>query len=317
MISLSQVASYLKEQDNFHIYLHAYPDGDTIGSGFALCYALRSLGKKANVLCVHPIPSSYFFITDSYKDMDFEPQTLVTTDVASLTLLGQLGEELEGKIDLAIDHHGTNGQFAKQTYVDASAASNAQIILELLDELGVELNGYLADCIYTGVSTDTGCFKHTNTDAACHLVAARLMEAGAQVDLINQYMFDTKSRSRIAIEKSILDSLEFFCDGAVAFITVTKKMREDAGIADGELEGITSIPRSVEGVQIGCTLRETDSGTYKVSIRSRSGLNAAEICAKFGGGGHPCAAGCSFTCSLDEVKTALLTECEKTLEDAQ
>ncbi len=317
MISLSQVASYLKEHDHFHIYLHAYPDGDTIGSGLALCYALRSLGKKANVLCSHPIPNSYFFITDSYEDMDFEPQTLITTDVASLTLLGKLGEELEGKIDLAIDHHGTNQLFANTTYVDASAASNAQIILQLLDQLEVPLNGYLADCIYTGVSTDTGCFKHTNTDAACHLVAARLMEAGAQVEIINQYMFDTKSRSRIAIEKSILDSLEFFCDDAVAFITVTKAMRDKAGIADGELEGITSIPRSVEGVQIGCTLRETDSGTFKVSIRSRAGLNAADICAKFGGGGHPCAAGCSFTCSLQEVKAALLTECQKTLEAAQ
>ena len=99
MISLSQVASFLKANDCFHIYLHAYPDGDTIGSGFALCYALRSLGKKANVLCSHAIPHSYFFITDDYKDMDFEPQTLVTTDVASLTLLGHLGEELQGKID--------------------------------------------------------------------------------------------------------------------------------------------------------------------------------------------------------------------------
>ncbi len=317
MISLSQVAAYLKEQDNFHIYLHAYPDGDTIGSGYALCYALRSLGKKANVVCAHPIPSSYFFITDSYEDMDFEPQTLVTTDVASISLLGSLGEGLENKIHLAIDHHGTNQLFAKESYVDSSAASNAQIILNVLDELEIPLNGYLANCIYTGLSTDTGCFKHTNTNAACHLVAARLMEAGAQVDLINQYMFDTKSRSRIEIEKSILDSLEFFEDGAVAFITVTKAMRQAAGIADGELEGITSIPRSVEGVQIGCTLRENDQGTFKVSVRSRGGINAANICANFGGGGHPCAAGCSFDCSLEEVKTALLAQCRKALEDVQ
>ena len=317
MMTLSQVASFLQEHDRFQIYLHAYPDGDTIGSGYALCYALRSLGKLANVVCVHPIPSSYFFITDSYKDLAFEPQTLVTTDVASLTLLGALGENLEGKVDLAIDHHGTNQNFAKQTYVDASCASNAQIILALLKELGIALNGYLADCIYTGLSTDTGCFKHANTNAACHRDAADLMEAGANVNLINQYMFDTKSRSRIAIEKDILDSLEFFHDGTIAFITVTKSMRNHAGIADGELEGITSIPRSVEGVQIGCTIRETDSGTYKVSIRSRLGLNAATICGYFGGGGHPCAAGCSFTCSLQEVKEQLLEKCKEALEESR
>lgn len=317
MLTLSQTASFLKEHDCFQIYLHAYPDGDTIGSGYALCYALRSLGKKANVVCTHPIPASYFFLTDSYKEMDFVPQTLVTTDVANLSLLGDLKEQCENKVDLAIDHHGTNQLFAKESFIDASSASNAQIILALLDELGVELNGYLADCIYTGLSTDTGCFKHANTDAACHLVAARLMEAGAQVELINQYMFDTKSRSRIAIEKDILDSLEFFCDGAIAFITVTKAMRDAAGIADGELEGITSIPRSVEGVIIGCTLRETDAGTFKVSVRSRGDINAAAICANFGGGGHPCAAGCSFTCSLAQVKEQLLAKCANALEAAQ
>ena len=315
MMTLSQVAQFLKERDDFSIYLHAYPDGDTIGSGYALCYALRSMGKKANVVCAHPIPSSYFFITDSYKDMALEPKTLVTTDVAGLSLLGGLGKSLEGKIHLAIDHHGTNQGFAKNTYVDASCASNAQIILALLDEMGISLNGYLADCIYTGISTDTGCFKHTNTDAPCHLAAARLMEAGANVEVINRYMFDTKSRSRIAIEKSILDSLEFFHDGEIALITVTKAMRDEAGIAEGELEGITSIPRSVEGVQIGCTLRENNDGGYKVSVRSRSGLNAAAICANFGGGGHPCAAGCSFTCSLEEVKEQLISQCVQALEE--
>ncbi len=313
MMTLSQAASFLKERDHFQIYLHAYPDGDTIGSGYALCYALRSLGKKANVICAHPIPSTYFFITEGYEEQDFEPRTFVTTDVASLSLLGSLGKECENKIDLAIDHHGTNQLFAKASLVDSSAASNAQVILALLDEMGIPLDGYLADCIYTGLSTDTGCFKHANTNAVCHLIAARLMGAGARVELINQYMFDTKSRSRIEIEKLILESLEFFDNDTIAFITVTKAMRDTVGIADGELEGITSIPRSVEGVIIGCTLRETDNGTFKVSIRSRGDINAAAICANFGGGGHPCAAGCSFECSLEEVKAQLLEKCRKAL----
>ncbi len=313
MDTLSNVAKFLNERDHFHIYLHAYPDGDTIGSGFALCYALRSIGKHANVVCAHPIPSSYFFITEEYEDMDFNPETFVTVDVASLALLGDLGEGMENKIDLAIDHHGTNQLFAKQSYVDSSQASNAQIIRELLDEMMVPMDRYLANCLYTGLSTDTGCFKHANTDEECHLVAATLIMDGAQIDLINQYMFDTKSRSRIAIEKDILDSLEFFEEGTIAFITVTKAMRDNAGIADGELEGITSIPRSVEGVIIGCTLRETDNGTFKVSVRSRNEIDAAAICAHFGGGGHPCAAGCSFSCSLEEVKAQLLAKCKEAL----
>ena len=141
-----------------------------------------------------------------------------------------------------------------------------------------------------------------------------MMTAGADAETINQYMFDTKSRQRIAIEKDILESMEFFADGKIAFITVTKAMRDAAGIADGDLEGITSIPRQVEGVLIGCTIRENDRGEYKVSVRSRSGINAASICACFGGGGHPCAAGCNFTCGLAELKQKLQAACVAALD---
>lgn len=317
MMTVQETAALLQAHDRYEIHIHAYPDGDTIGSGYALCYALRSMGKCANVVCAHPIPASYFFITDSYEPMVFEPETLVTTDVASLSLLGSEGSNYEGRIFLAIDHHGTHKQFAQHCLVNSQAASNAEIILDLLNALDIPVDKYLANCIYTGLSTDTGCFKHTNTTAHCHRVAAQMMDAGADVELINQYMFDTKSRSRIAIEKSILDSLEFHRNGQLAFITVTKQMRDDAGIAEGDLEGITSIPRQVEGVLIGGTIRENDKGEYKVSLRSRSGINAAEICAQFGGGGHPCAAGCQFACSLDQVKSQLIDACTAVLEELQ
>jgi len=312
-MTLTDVVRFLQERDRFVILLHAFPDGDTIGSGYALCYALRRLGKQANVVCAHPIPSSYFFITDGYEPMDFVPQTIVATDVATPKLLGDLAQQYPA-VDLCIDHHGTNQQYAAQNYVDAAMASNAEIVLDILQQLGVAIDSYIATCIYTGISTDTGCFKYSNTTAQCHVTAAMLMEAGADVELINQYMFDTKSKERIAIEKSILDSLEFFAHGKIAFITVTKAMRDAAGIADGELEGITSIPRQVEGVAIGCTIRETDKGDYKVSVRSRSPINAADICALFGGGGHPCAAGCNFTCDLVTLKQQLADACLQALE---
>lgn len=312
-MTLTDVVRFLQERDRFVILLHAFPDGDTIGSGYALCYALRRLGKQANVVCAHPIPSSYFFITDGYEPMDFVPQTIVATDVATPKLLGDLAQQYPA-VDLCIDHHGTNQQYAAQNYVDAAMASNAEIVLDILQQLGVAIDSYIATCIYTGISTDTGCFKYSNTTAQCHVTAAMLMEAGADVELINQYMFDTKSKERIAIEKSILDSLEFFAHGKIAFITVTKAMRDAAGIADGELEGITSIPRQVEGVAIGCTIRETDKGDYKVSVRSRSTINAADICALFGGGGHPCAAGCNFTCDLVTLKQQLADACLQALE---
>ncbi len=315
-MTIADIARFLTERDKFTILLHIYPDGDTIGSGYALCYALRALGKQANVVCAHAIPSSYFFITDSYQPENFVTETVIAADVATPKLLGALAEQYP-LVDLCIDHHGTNSQYAEHSYIDASSASNAEIVLQVIQALGLPIDRYIATCIYTGLSTDTGCFKHSNTTAFSHLVAAMLMEAGADVERINQYMFDTKSRQRIAIEKSILDSLEYFANGKIAFITVTKAMREAAGIADGELEGITSIPRQVEGVAIGCTIRETDSGDYKVSVRSRSTINSADICGIFGGGGHPCAAGCTFTCDLTSLKEQLSAACLQALEKEQ
>jgi phosphoesterase RecJ-like protein len=317
MMTVERTADWLISHDNFEILLHAYPDGDAIGSGYALCYALRKLGKKANVLCTHTIPKSYYFLTDGYEEQSFTPQTVVAVDVASPKLLGDLQEEYGEKVMLCIDHHATNSGYAQHTLLNADSASNTENVLQVIQAMGVAVDAYIANCIYTGISTDTGCFRHSNTNPRCHITAAQMMEKGADVELINRLMFDTKSRSRILIEKYILDSLEFFADGKIAFITVTKDMREKVGLADGELEGITSIPRQVEGVVLGCTIRETDQGDFKVSIRSRLGVDASAICATFGGGGHPCAAGCNFACSLQQVKEQLVKACTNALEKAQ
>ncbi len=312
-ISLADAAALLQSGDRFCILLHAYPDGDTIGSGYALCRALRALGKQANVRCAHAISPLYGFITDRCPPQAFSPQTYVAVDVASLPLLGQNGEDYAGKIALCIDHHGTNTGYARHTLVDPAAAATAELVLSLIDCLGVPIDAFLADCIYTGLSTDTGCFRYTNTTATSHRIAARMMEAGANVARINEAMFDVKSRSRIAIEKSILDTLEYYDDGKIAFITITRQMREQTGVADGDLEGITSLPRSVEGVLVGCTLRENDCGEFKVSVRSREPVNSAQICATLGGGGHPCAAGCRLACPLPQAKERLLSACREAL----
>ena len=317
MITVQQAARLLQENDRFEVLLHAYPDGDTIGSGYALCRALRLLGKQANVRCAHPVPPAYAYITDPYTHQDFEPAFFVSTDVASLSLLGPGGTDYAGKIELAIDHHGTHERFAAHSLVQADAASCAEVVLAVLDALAVPVDAYLANCLYTGISTDTGCFKYTNTTAACHLAAARMMQAGADIEQINQAMFDTKSRARIAIERAILEGMEFFADGKIAFITITNRMRQETHAEEGDLEGITSLPRQVEGVLIGCTLRENEQGEYRVSVRSRSPISSAAICAQFGGGGHTGAAGCRFTCDLATAKQQLLAACTAALSQAQ
>lgn len=291
-IDLEFAKNLLLERDNFNIFLHASPDGDTVGSGFALCTALRRLGKKANVLCSDEIPKSYSFITDGYEPWDFEPETLVSVDVADSKLLGKY-EQKGSEILLSVDHHGLNREFAKYTFVDASAAANCENILKLLKVMNVEIDSYIAACIYTGISTDTGCFKYSNTSPESHIMAAEMMGYGIDFSEINRIMFDTKTRGRMKIEGRLMEQMKFFFDGKAAFIAVTEQMKREAGVSDDDLEGITSMPRKVEGVLVGVTFREKENGVFKISVRTHAPVDAAEICRKFGGGGHNRAAGCA------------------------
>ena len=313
MNDLIYSAELLKENDNYNILIHAFPDGDAIGSGFSLCRALRSIGKRANVVCSSPIPNMYSYITGDYVEQEFEPKTFVAVDVADLRLLGEGHEKYAEKVLLSLDHHGTNLRFAKYSFIDPHASSACEIVLEVIKVLGVQIDKRIAECIYTGISTDTGCFRYSNTTAQTLRTAADLVDIGIDSAEINRIMFETKSRSRIEIERLALESMTFHYDDRVAFITITKEMRQKAGVADGELEGITSLPRQIEGVKIGITLRQKDDGEYKISVRTHPPYDAAEICSHFGGGGHVGAAGCTLIGDIDEIKNKMLVVCEKAL----
>ena len=183
----------------------------------------------------------------------------------------------------------------------------------MIDALGVQFTTYIATCLYTGVSTDTGCFRYSNTTEGSHLLAARLIGAGIDYATLNRVLFETKSRERAQLEQMAIASMEFALDGKAAFITVSRAMIEKAGCDPSDIEGITPIPRTIEGVDVGVTLRELSSGNWKVSVRTVT-VDAAALCALFGGGGHKRAAGFESSLSEPEVKRAVIAEAAKMLK---
>lgn len=313
MITLTEAATLLNENDNFHILTHRYPDGDTLGSAFALCYALRTLGKNANVKVCGKIPSKFSYLTENYCEQDFVCDFVVSVDVAALSLLGELEEEYKERINLCIDHHGSNSMVADNTCVDASCAAAAEIIYVLLKAMKVEITRDIANCIYTGISTDTGCFCYTNTTAQTHHIAAEIIDLGCDFALINRINFETKTRAKLKMERMVYDTMEFYCGGKCAIIYTTLAMQKALGAGDDEMEGLASIPRQIEGVKMGITMREKEDGTFKVSVRTNDGVNASDFCAHFGGGGHVAASGCSIKGDLATVKYLLIKEAEKLL----
>ncbi len=314
MNSLKSIAEKLMTADKVEILTHRYPDGDTLGSAYALCGALQQLGKKARVITAGEPAKKYAFLKKGVKEQDFEAEFVVSVDVAATSLLGENEEKYKDIIDICIDHHGTNSISAKMKYVDAASASAAEIVFELLGLMtGVRLSKHIATCIYTGLSTDTGCFRYTNTTPKTHLIAAKTMAAGAPWEKINAEMFEIMSPARIELQKLVYNTLELKLNGKLAFIVVTLDMLKKAGVGDDEVEGLASIPRRVEGVLMGITIREKEDGVFKISVRTNEGVDASAYCSVFGGGGHVAASGCTIEGTLDFVKESLINEAEKIL----
>ncbi len=307
MTDLFSVADLLKEKDNIEILTHHYPDGDTLGSAYALCLMLQSMGKNARVITSGTVARKYDFLKKGVELQEFEREFVVSVDVAAPSLLGENQAEYEGIIDLCIDHHGTNSIVAKNSFVNAGAAATGEIIYELSKELGIGLTQEMASCIYTGISTDTGCFRYSNTTPCTLLIAAELMAVTPNWHEINTEMFEVKTKEKLNLERMVYETLEYSCEGKCALIYTTLEMQEKAGIGDDEMEGLASIPRQIEGVLLGITMREKADGTFKISVRSNKDVSASDFCARFGGGGHKAAAGCTVEGDLETVKKLLLS----------
>lgn len=309
-MTVKEICEILKSKNNIEILTHASPDGDTLGCGYALCLALQSMGKNARVI-VEKMPQKFKFLTKGVKEQDFQGEFVVSVDIAALSLLGSNAEKYAKIIDLCIDHHGSNSIEIQDKYVVADAAAACEIIYQIIIELGIKITKEIANCLYTGISTDTGCFRFSNTTAQTHRIAADLMEAGCDFEIINKNMFDTKSKARVELEKNLYDTMEYFADGKGAIMCISLDMLERLNISGDEIEGIENIPRLIEGVLLGITMKEREKNSYKVSVRTNEGINASVFSAKFGGGGHIAASGCKISGDYETVKSKLIKAAEE------
>lgn len=305
------ISDKIKKSKSLFILTHRFPDGDTIGCAYAFCKAMLDMGKKAKVLCSDKIPDKFKFLQRNMLSADFEPDCIISVDVADPKLLGPNLEQYASKVDISIDHHLIHKKFAKVTLVKPDEAAACQVLYDLFQYMGISINQDIATSLYTGIATDTGCFKYKNANSKTHRIAAELIDCGADFRMVNRLMFETKTRERILLERLVLESLEFHCDNKCALICITESMKKQAGAGDEDVDGFASIPREIQEVQIGVTIREKSDKKYKISLRTNPPYNAAEICQKFGGGGHDAAAGCDIEGSLSEVKYAIIGEIEK------
>ena len=302
----AEFCAFVRIHDNFVILTHRRPDGDTIGCASALCLGLRHLGKTAFVLKNEQFtPRFQPFLDGLVCETLPVDVTVISTDIASEGLLSFDAVRMDLTPVCAVDHHGSNS-LACPKLVEADKAACGEIVHAILQELGVRVTKRIAECLYVAVSTDTGCFKFSNTSANTHRTAAALIEAGADVYSINKVFFDTKSFSRLRLEAKLTDTMEFYADRAVGVCVMPKSLLAEFSVTEDDLDSISGFARSIEGVKIGVMIREVEDGLGKISLRTEAPYDAAKSCGLLGGGGHAAAAGASVPGGIAGAKTAIL-----------
>ncbi len=310
-----ETARWLLERDNFLVLTHVRPDGDTLGSATALCLALQGLGKTARMM---PNPG----VTPDYPDyLDFQwapegyaPEHIVSVDIADEGLFPEGYEQFVGKSELCIDHHGSNRRYAPNLCLDASASACGEIIYRICRLLGV-MSEPIARALYVAITTDNGCFVYSSTTPESHRIAADLMEQGDFARRVNKHFFQTRGRKELALQSMLMASMTFHREGRVAVCGLTLADKASVGASDADCSELASFCATIEGVRCAVFVRELTPGSFKLSVRADdTWINASSVCALFGGGGHPAAAGASIQAeTLDEAMDAAYAAVEQTL----
>ena len=308
----NECARFLLRHDNYAILTHRRPDGDTLGSAAALCRMLRKKGKTAHILRNPEITDRFAWLHEGLtKEEAAENDTIVTVDIASAQLLPAVHQKYLDRIALRTDHHGSSTPYAENELVDPASAACGELICDLLSAMDHgEMEPELADAIYVAISTDTGCFRFANTTGRTFACAAACASGGARVYELNQALFETNTLGRLKMQAWIVTHMDVFAGGKLAVVAIPKTMEQHIGVTEDDMDNISSFPRTVAGVQMAATLRETAEGDVKLSVRAVPGLDATVVTGKFGGGGHKGAAGATIKLPLpvaaEKVKQVLL-----------
>lgn len=308
-----ECAEWLLGQDHFLILTHRRPDGDTVGSAAALCLGLRRLGKTAYILANPEITPRF---ADLHEGLTVsEPPkgaVIVSTDVASANMLPESFAPLAELTALRIDHHGTAASFTPFECVEPGSASCAELIFDILCAMDCPVDKEISEAVYTGLSTDTGCFRFANTTGHSFAVAAKCFDAGADIFRMNQAYFETNTMSKLRIQGWMIEHMERFGSG-LCLCAIPEETEKALGVTSDDMDNISNYPRTVEGIQMAATLRQGEPGQVKLSVRSVPGFDSAAVAARFGGGGHSGAAGATFFMDWEEAKRAV----RKVMEELQ
>ncbi len=327
-ITFSEVCNALEGAQNVLILTHMRPDADTLGSALALSELLTALDKKAYIVnSDSTIPKRLQFlygkesITLSDLPSDFIPEFIVSVDVSASKLLGELEEKYAKDTDLALDHHASGTPFAKKTYV-GNVGAMGEIMADIYEEFevrrGICLTEKAASALYAAICSDTGSFKFDSVTEHTHRRAAKLLSTGINHAEIARRLYDSHPISQVMANKVALNNLHFYDNNRIAVINFTNEMMKSENLTREDIDDIINLTRSIEGVEIGVSIKQNDEDLtlFKISLRSNRVVDVSKICGVFGGGGHKRASGATINAKDEfEAEKLLIDQIEKELKE--
>ena len=298
---MERLLDHLQGAKTIAIAGHIHPDGDCVGSSLALYNFLKEQDPSLEVtVFLEPIPTIFNFLKGSdeivpadEEDTERVFDMFIVVDCSDTSRLGPANSYFKNaKHTICIDHHLGKHEFAEWNYVNSDASSTCELVFELMEKS--QIGKAIAECIYTGMVTDTGVFQYSCTHASTMEAAGFLMDLGIDYPRIVERVFFEKTfdQNRI-LGKALLNARQYM-DGACVASVITRKEMDEFGVLPKHMEGIVSQLRATRGVEVAIFLYQVETGGYKVSLRSSDLVNVAEIARQYGGGGHAKAAGCGI-----------------------
>ncbi len=305
-----EAKKYIDNAKSIYIVGHIGPDGDAIGSSFALYHALKKIGKNAKV--VMPTCSDTFKFLPNIEEavsgvIEDSYDLLIAVDSSDKSRLAISIEDFnKAKNVIVLDHHVANVPYGDYNYIDSELPAASEIIYNFITYLNIDIDKTIATYLYTGIMTDTGSFNYSSTKPSTMVIASKLIETGIDFSNICKRVNDTIKESKLKLIAKAVENMEVYYSGKLRYTYVSQEELLELGVSDEDAEGMTNYLRMVEGTEVAVYVRERKNGENKVSMRSNEKVDISKIAISNGGGGHKRAAGYTMTKPYNEAKNELI-----------
>ena len=306
-----RIKETLANGKEFMVTSHIDPDGDAIGSAFALSLGLKQLGKETVVYLKDRVPYRYEFLPQPTSLVHEIPakrfDAIFAVDCGDFFRIGDGYEKLKEKGPIInIDHHETNEAFGFLNIIDERASSTAEIIYAILKALDVRMDFDIAVNLYTGILTDTGSFRYNSTNSKAFIICEEMTHFGVVPSYVAEKVYESHPKERFLLLCGALTTLETHYDNRLAIMYITDELFRQTGGSREHAEGFVEFLKEMRGVEVAIVARQIGENRYKISMRSKGKVDVASVASRFGGGGHKNAAGCTIEGSTDQVTKILI-----------